>query len=404
MAAFGTTLTIGAKKMIRLAYIDPYAVPDTRVASLQILQNVDAFARHDMQVFLVTPTSHTSAESLLGRSVSKGVIFSPLDDPRGKWYFPFNTQKIFFLRAFRWLKHNPVDVIYTRNLKTARFFLSKNLGIPVIFESHEIFAQSFKESHDLSHVKNQRKYEALLKNERFVYQNSAAIVVLTSFLEEDIRRNYNVSTPCIISPDGVDSLAVDAVPTPATSPSPSPCSIFYLGSLHPWKGIPTAISAMRHVTGATLTIAGGNEEQIATLSTLALQEGVADKIHFLGYVNPLNRFQEISRHDICILPLTKTSIASRYTSPLKLFEYMAMGKTIVISDLPSIREVVDESSVFFAESENSDVLGRVLQHVVDNRDDTKKRADTALLLSKNFTWDHRAQQISRTVHHLLLKN
>ncbi len=387
--------------MIKLAYIDPYAVPDTRVASLQILQNVDAFARHDMQVFLVTPASHTSAESLLGRSVAENVVFSPLNDPRGKWYFPFNTQKLFFLLVRRWLKRNPVDAIYTRNLKMARFLLSQKLGIPVIFESHEIFAQSFKESHDLSHPRNQRKYQILLENEHFVYQNAAAIVVLTSFLEEDIRHHYHVDTRCLVSPDGVDSVAAnEALTTTSRSPS-TPASIFYLGSLHPWKGIPTAISAMRHVNGAKLTIAGGNADQIATLSALAQQEGVTDKIHFLGYVNPRHRFEEIARHDICILPLTKTSIASRYTSPLKLFEYMAMGKAIVIADLPSIREVVDESSVFFAESENSAELGRVLQGVVDDSDEAQKRADAALALSKTFTWDHRAQQISLTVHQLL---
>lgn len=387
--------------MIRLAYIDPYAVPDIRVASLQILQNVDAFARHDMQVFVVTPLSHTTVESLLGRSVSEGVVFSPLSDPRGKWYFPFNTQKIFFLMVRRWLKRNPVDAIYTRNLKMARFLLSQKLGIPVIFESHEIFAQSFKESHDLSQAKNQRKHKVLLENEHLVYQNAAAIVVLTSFLEEDIRRHYNVDTPCIISPDGVDSVAAnEALMTVAQSPS-IPVSILYLGSLHPWKGIPTAISAMRHVTGARLTIAGGNAEQITTLSALAEQEGVTAKIDFLGYVNPLQRFHEIARHDICILPLTKTSIASRYTSPLKLFEYMAMGKAIVIADLPSIREVVDESSVFFAESENSEDLGRVLQRVVDDRNEAQKRANAALALAKTLTWDNRAQQISSIIHHLL---
>lgn len=387
--------------MIKLAYIDPWPVPDTRVASLQILQNVDAFARHDMQVFLVTPTSHMAAESLLGRPVSQGVVFSPLNDPRGKWYFPFNTQKLFFLMVRRWLKRNPVDAIYTRNLKMARFLLSQKLSVPVFFESHEIFAQSFKESHDLSRPKNRRKYQILLENERVVYQNAAAIVVLTSFLKEDICRQYSVDTSCLVSPDGVDSVAANEALTSVSFAPAKPGSILYLGSLHPWKGIPTAISAMRHVTGAKLTIAGGNAEQIAKLSTLAQQEGVADKIDFLGYVNPRHRFQEIARHDICILPLTKTSIASRYTSPLKLFEYMAMGKAIVIADLPSIREAVDESSVFFAESENSDELGSVLQRVVDDSEEAKKRADNALALSKTFTWDHRAQQISRTVHHLL---
>ncbi|OAT21012.1 glycosyltransferase [Buttiauxella gaviniae ATCC 51604] len=389
--------------MIKLAYIDPYPVPDTRVASLQILQNIDAFARQELEVFLVTPKSHISTESLLGRSVSAGVTFFPLKDPRKKWYFPFNTQKIFFFNVLKWLKKNQVDAIYTRNLKMARFLLSKSLKIPVIFETHEIFAQSFKESHDLASKTNRRKYNNLLKNEHFVYQNAAAIIVLTSFLKEDIYSHYSVDTPCVIAPDGVDSIAAQEAYASSPHTRKEPSSIFYLGSLHPWKGLPIAISAMRHITGAKLTIAGGNAEQIEKLSAFAHQEGVAQKVEFLGYINPLHRFSEIAQHDICILPLTKTSIASRYTSPLKLFEYMAMRKSIVIADLPSIREVVDETSVFFAQSENSDDFGVVLQQVVDDRIESDKRAANALELSRSFTWDHRAQVIAKTIHNILHK-
>lgn len=389
--------------MIKMAYIDPYPVPDTRVASLQILQNVDAFARQGIEVFLVTPQSNTSAESLLGRPVSQGVIFSPLKDPRNKWYFPFNTQKLFFFKVLRWLKQHPVDVIYTRNLKMAKFLLKQSLKIPIIFETHEIFAQSFKEDHDMSKSNNRRKHQILLRNEHYVYQNAAAIIVLTSFLKEDILTHYGIDTPCVIGPDGVDSIAAQEAYASSNYTANNPCSIFYLGSLHPWKGLPIAISAMRHVSGAKLTIAGGNTEQIEKLSALARREGVSQLIDFLGYINPLYRFKEISRHDICILPLTKTSIASRYTSPLKLFEYMAMGKSIVIADLPSIREIVDESSVFFAQSENSDDFGSVLQRVVDDKIESGKRAAKALELSRLFTWDHRAQIITQAIHKLLYK-
>ena len=46
------------------------------------------------------------------------------------------------------------------------------------------------------------------------------------------------------------------------------------------------------------------------------------------------------RADICLLPLTDTGIGSRYTSPIKLFEYMATGKPIVVADVPATRAIL----------------------------------------------------------------
>ncbi len=73
---------------------------------------------------------------------------------------------------------------------------------------------------------------------------------------------------------------------------------------------------------------------------LADEHDVARRVVFHGAVEPGRRFEWIHQVDICLLPLTETSIGGRYTSPLKLFEYMAAGKAIIVSDLPSMRQVL----------------------------------------------------------------
>ncbi|PHM26191.1 glycosyltransferase family 4 protein [Xenorhabdus budapestensis] len=382
---------------MKIAYIDPYPVPDFRVASLQILQNVDAFARQGHQVCLITPAGQNGVEEILGRKLPPSVELIALRDMRRKWYFPINTQKLFYFQVSRWLQEHQVDAIFTRNIKMANYLLHKHPDIPHFFESHEIFSQSFKESHDLNKRANKRKYSRLRKIEQQVYYRARTVFVLTSLLRDDIYTEYGVKTPIIVAPDGVDLLAVEATKMVSSGKQyqkGETTQVLYLGSLHRWKGVPTAMKSMCHLNNVVLNIAGGNSTQIEQLKSVAQQIGVSDRVNFLGFIHPKNRFQIIADNDICILPLTKTSIGSRYTSPLKLFEYMAMGKPVVISDLPSIRDAVDENSVSFADSENSTSFAQQIQLLIDNPTEIMAKVEhSQRLVAEQFNWDQRAKLI-----------
>ncbi|CDG23268.1 WalM protein [Xenorhabdus poinarii G6] len=388
---------------MKIAYIDPYPVPDYRVASLQILQNVDAFARQGHQVYLITPKGQSQVEEILGRPLPPSVDLIPLHNIRRKWYFPLNTQKLFYLQVSRWLKENQVDALFTRNLKMANYLLYKHPDIPHFFESHEVFSLSFKESHDLLKRKNQHKYHKLRKMEQQVYEHSEVIFALTSLLREDIYKQYRVKTPIIVASDGVDMLAVESakqmLPDLGVDRQyPRPKKVLYLGSLHRWKGIPTVMNAMAYLDNIELHIAGGTAEQIERLQRDANQIGVSDKVNFLGFIQPQKRFQVIADSDICVLPLTKTNIGSRYTSPLKLFEYMAMGKPVVISDLPSIRDAVDENAVNFADSENPQSFAEQIQWLINHPAEMQAKADySQRLVTERFNWDQRATLIMAVI-------
>ena len=43
-----------------------------------------------------------------------------------------------------------------------------------------------------------------------------------------------------------------------------------------------------------------------------------------------------------VLPNTATEVSASYTSPLKLFEYLAAGRPIVASRLPALAEVLED--------------------------------------------------------------
>ncbi|MDF4697004.1 glycosyltransferase, partial [Vibrio parahaemolyticus] len=142
-----------------------------------------------------------------------------------------------------------------------------------------------------------------------------------------------------------------------------------------------------------LYVAGGKPDQIAILENIANKLGVTDRICFMGYIEPVKRFEVIENTDICVLPLTDSSMGGRYTSPLKLFEYMAMKKPIVISDLPSIRSVIDDDLVEFATSGNAASFANAIKHIIDNPNNAKDKTNKAFsFILEKFNWDKCAKE------------
>lgn len=391
------------KMKMKIAYIDPHPVPGLTPSTMQMLQTVDGMGQAGMDVTLITPVSPVTVKQVLGRELSGNVKLMPQFDPRRKWYFPFSTHKPFFWQAKKILKREKFDALLVRNLKLADYLLKQNLGVKIYFETHEIFAQNFKEEHPDFSASDARKYKLLREREHRVYNHAAGVFALTSLLVEDIKRDYGAkNTRFCILPDGFDPALADAAREKfeQVGRQPGPPRVLYLGSLHPWKGVNTLVEAMAKVPPPTeCWIAGGEPHRIEELKQQATQLGVADRIQFLGKIPPLERFDLIAQADICALPLTETSIASRYTSPLKLFEYMAMGKPIVAADLPSIREVLShgEEALLFSVGA-AEKMAVAIAKFVDDLSLCQRVGQLAKYRSLEFSWEKRGKVVASFVH------
>ena len=300
------------------------------------------------------------------------------------------------------LKDLKADAVLVRNLKMAEYLLHHAPEVPLFFETHELFAQSYREEHDRLNLRRHHKLAALAQREEFVYRNARGLVALTPLLIEDIRKAYGVETPAVVAPDGVD-LEQARAPV-STAPHTTPW-LLYLGSLHPWKGVDTLVRAMAHIkTPAELHVVGGNDKRIAELQHLAQEIAVEKRVVFHGAVEPGERFDWIHRADICLLPLTETSIGGRYTSPLKLFEYLAAGKAIVVSDLPSMRQVLtSERDALLVPSGEPEAFARAIERLLMDNSLRKRLGETAQTVAERYSWKQRANTILRFMNNIMNK-
>jgi len=172
--------------------------------------------------------------------------------------------------------------------------------------------------------------------------------------------------------------------------------VLYAGHLYPWKGSGTLVRAANEFSktdNALFYLVGGDVEELKDpeISRLCLEN---ENIRII----PSRPHTEIpvwlATADILVLPNTASSkISKEFTSPLKLFEYMASRRPILASDIPSIREVLNESNAFLVEPDNFVSLANAIRQILKEGDNTNMLTEQAFSDVRTHTWENRAEKI-----------
>ncbi|MBI2053858.1 MAG: glycosyltransferase family 4 protein, partial [Candidatus Staskawiczbacteria bacterium] len=158
-----------------------------------------------------------------------------------------------------------------------------------------------------------------------------------------------------------------------------------------WKGVDTLTETLGYLGDFLFLFIGGAERK-QTANAL-----------FLGHKAHKEIPLYLKAADVLVLPNPATlssgagkkevKISKYYTSPLKLFEYMASQRPIVASDLPSIREILDEKSAVFFEPGDSEKLGQGIKKIINDENLAKSISVKALEKVREYTWEKRAKKI-----------
>lgn len=115
---------------------------------------------------------------------------------------------------------------------------------------------------------------------------------------------------------------------------------------------------------------------------------------FTGLVEPARVPDLLEGAAVLALPNPASAISTRYTSPLKLFEYLAAGRPIVASDLPSIREVVhDGVTALLVAPGDPEALAAAISRLLHDPELAGRLAKAAVELAPEYSWDRRAERL-----------
>ncbi|MEW6745600.1 MAG: glycosyltransferase family 4 protein [Planctomycetota bacterium] len=133
----------------------------------------------------------------------------------------------------------------------------------------------------------------------------------------------------------------------------------------------------------------------AGLAELARSLGVADRVTFTGVVARDELARYIAAIDVALQP-----DVVEYASPLKLFEYLALGKAVVAPDRANIREVVTdgETALLFDPSREEALAGAIARLVNDPPLRARLGArGRSLIETHPYTWDRNAERLEELV-------
>jgi glycosyltransferase involved in cell wall biosynthesis len=116
------------------------------------------------------------------------------------------------------------------------------------------------------------------------------------------------------------------------------------------------------------------------------------RVEVLGFKDRREVLACLDSADVLVLPNSAKNPLSLYTSPLKLFEYMAARKPIVAARIASLQEILrdGENAILFEPDDPQDLAKKISQAL---ENDCRLLVDRAWQDVQTCTWDRRAEQI-----------
>jgi len=235
---------------------------------------------------------------------------------------------------------------------------------------------------------------------KFIFYFSNVVITLNDNLKDYVIKNFGsrLESLIVVLPDGVDLGLYQTESKPQnlfflenTNPV-----VIYTGSFIWWKGVTTVIDAARKLPQVNFVFLGGREEEIKKIVS---DNQDLKNIYLLGHKEFTSMPKYLSNADICVLPNSKkVKVSEQYTSPLKMFEYMASGKPIIASNLSSIRQILhDGENAILFDPDNSDDLSRKIDMLLNTPDIAKRISIKARHDVEQYTWKSRAAKIKSVI-------
>jgi len=335
-----------------------------------------------------------------GEFGSEGGVVSVL-----KRYMPkFIYELLEFMYAFvayfklrRAVKEFQPDFIYERyNLfMPAGIWLKKWSGLPFVSEINAPLYEERSKYNGIS-LKSLASW-----SEKYVWKNADLLLPVTEVLAKRVISKGGESNKIEVIHNGINIERFDNVIEKTEAKNRLGLGdvtvLGFTGFVRDWHGLDRVVELIANEDDCALLVVGDGPAKKSLLEQ-AKNLGVSERVIVTGVIGRNDVADYISAFDIALQPDVVD-----YASPLKLFEYLALGKPVVAPDKSNIREILSHQETgYLFESNKQQAFVMAVKHLLDDNALRDKLGVAAknLILEKKYLWMENARRIIQRVSNL----
>ena len=366
---------------MKIAAIATAQVPSQTANSIQVMKVCHALSRLGHEVRLYLPgegeVEREELAELYGIAVSFEIEKLPAS-PRLK-------RNDFAWRAVRLARSRKTDLVYTWAIQAGVFALAG--GMKALFEVHDLPAGRL----------GPWWLRAFLR-----LPGKKRLVMITRALQAALERRFGRLLPPedqAIAPNGLDLERYIGLPSPPKARRwlglAEGLTVGCTGHLYAGRGGDLFLGLARRFPGLQFLWVGGRLEDVETYRKLAAG---MENVTFTGFIPNARLPLYQAAADILLMPYGRSIAGSsggnsaEICSPMKLFDYLGAGRAILTSDLPVIREVLDEEHALFAPPEDLPGWVSALERLASDEALRARLAAEARRLAERYTWLERERR------------
>ncbi|HET6822385.1 MAG TPA: glycosyltransferase family 4 protein [Anaerolineales bacterium] len=363
---------------MKIVAIAGSTIPSDTANSLQVMKACQALIQIGHDLTLLVPGSANTTVDLKQHYGLQTEV--PIE------WLSSSSRRRFTWDAVQRARSLQADFVYSWFPQSATFALLYK--IPAIFEIHiqptGLFGPVWH-----------RLFASLRGRKRLVSITRA----LVNILDRDFHMRLS-EDEVVIAPNGVDLERFASLPDSATARRQlgfrEAPTVMCTGHLYAGRGADLFLALAKSLPQAQFVWVGGRPDDIQQWKPRV----ESDNVTFTGFIpnRDLPLYQAAA--DVLLMPYSRSIMGSSgsadsaaVASPMKMFEYMAAGRAIVSSDLPVIREVLDERNAVFCKPEEVGDWRLEIDGLLNNKARRTELGEQARQDVQGYTWVARAQRI-----------
>lgn len=233
-------------------------------------------------------------------------------------------------------------------------------------------------------------------------QWARGVSFITTRLKESVEKEFHATfDDCVIWESGVDASTFRAKPGNEPKYEGGVRTIFYHGSVGRDRGIDTVVEALTGLDPSyrnrlRFVVVGAGSE-LRRLKRIVEENRLDDRVVFKGLMPYEAMPGEIAQSDICVCPLPDKP-EWNVSSPIKVFEYMASGKPIIVTPIPAHRAVLEgQDFAIWTKGYDADAFREAIVYAIDNAERLIEAAREAAprFVESHYDWRQQAAKLAR---------